>query len=1118
MMMSRVTRIFLRVVGGLIAGLAVCAVGLVGLFWSGPVSVGFLKPYIEQAAGHAGAGFTVTLDDTILTWAGWDRGIDIRALGVRVATPEGITAAEMPELAVSLSPRALSQGALAPSRIDIFGPEVFIRRSIDGEFKLSFGSPSQSSAVDQPIDSPGITFAERLFGFLNQPPNPENPMTFLNEVVIVGGAVSLFDERTRRGWYAPVANGAIKRGETGLGFEASLTVDLDGTEANLDMVGAINAMSGRVDVGVRFDDLDPATLANIDPATEALAAAEVVLSGTASTTLNANGDVILFQTDVTASAGKITLPDPIGTEMRFQSASVVARYDRDADAVAVDSLIVAFGPDETLTIPALEHTFPVEKLKASGQWSPTAGTASLRSFVLDFGEPTAKVSAEIEGLNSETKSVALSVEGVGVSIDRLGTYWPAALGGDAHEWSMRHFKTGNLDAVTLDAVLEISADDVVLPKMIDGTMSLTDVHMTYIEGMPIIAGVNGEIVYDHNSLTISVSSGESEGLTITGGSILLKDLDTDIEKASVQLDIKGPAERAIAMIDTPVLGFASALGLSSDRIDGSAEIDLDVQFLLKKDLGWDEVQVNARATIENLGLTAAALGQDLKDATGDLVVDNNGLNFQAKGNLGRLPVQVAWRENFSAPRAFKSRYDVQTQVTDVSTLSDLGLDLGPVAADTIFGTVGADIVYTERDVGDAQLIVSANLSDAVIRLPTFDWTKENGQPARADVQLEIRNNLVSIIPSFSLSAPDLDVRGLATFAADGTGLETVQFQRFAFGRTNVIGIIIPRNDGGWDIDFNGESLDLTSVWRDLTEEDKIHKSETEPTSSDSLLPDLTVSMRVDEVWLDEDRKLERLSGAFSRERNRWRSMFVESTGAEDTRFIIRMAPNNDDNRVVTMRAENAGAVVAALGLYENMRGGVLDLQGTFDDSLDEPTLRGTLSVSDYRIVGLPWLARLASLMALTGIAEALQGEGIAFSSLEMPFDRSESTMTITNGKAYGTSLGITVSGIVYQGADALDLNGTIVPAYALNSALGNVPLLGPLFTGGEDGGGVFAAKYTVGGTREDPDVSVNPLSALAPGFLRNIFGILDLEAPQIDPAKTGKVNNPVGQPDQTDQR
>jgi hypothetical protein len=44
-------------------------------------------------------------------------------------------------------------------------------------------------------------------------------------------------------------------------------------------------------------------------------------------------------------------------------------------------------------------------------------------------------------------------------------------------------------------------------------------------------------------------------------------------------------------------------------------------------------------------------------------------------------------------------------------------------------------------------------------------------------------------------------------------------------------------------------------------------------------------------------------------------------------------------------------------------------------------------------------------------------------------------------------------------------------------------------TGGEKGGGIFAANFKMTGSIENPKVSVNPLSALAPGIFRNLFNI-----------------------------
>jgi hypothetical protein len=93
-------------------------------------------------------------------------------------------------------------------------------------------------------------------------------------------------------------------------------------------------------------------------------------------------------------------------------------------------------------------------------------------------------------------------------------------------------------------------------------------------------------------------------------------------------------------------------------------------------------------------------------------------------------------------------------------------------------------------------------------------------------------------------------------------------------------------------------------------------------------------------------------------------------------------------------------------------------------------------------------------------------------------------------KLYGGSLGITTKGSVDFGADVIDLEGTIVPAYAVNQVLGEIPVIGWILTGGE-GGGLLAVSYRVAGPVSAPEISVNPLSALTPGFLRGLFDLFE---------------------------
>ena len=83
-------------------------------------------------------------------------------------------------------------------------------------------------------------------------------------------------------------------------------------------------------------------------------------------------------------------------------------------------------------------------------------------------------------------------------------------------------------------------------------------------------------------------------------------------------------------------------------------------------------------------------------------------------------------------------------------------------------------------------------------------------------------------------------------------------------------------------------------------------------------------------------------------------------------------------------------------------------------------------------------------------------------------------------------IGATLRGSIDFAHETIALSGTYVPLYGFNSVLGVVPLLGDLLKGRENEG-VFGITYAVQGKTSNPDVVVNPVSMLAPGFLRQIF-------------------------------
>ena len=193
-----------------------------------------------------------------------------------------------------------------------------------------------------------------------------------------------------------------------------------------------------------------------------------------------------------------------------------------------------------------------------------------------------------------------------------------------------------------------------------------------------------------------------------------------------------------------------------------------------------------------------------------------------------------------------------------------------------------------------------------------------------------------------------------------------------------------------------------------------------------------------------------------------------------------------NGREVSVRAADGGALLRALGVLQNVNGGQLAVDARFDDSGPASVLSGTADLRQFSVRDAPVVGKLLQALTIYGIGEAMSGPGLGFTRLNAPFRWDGDVLELTDAQAFSASLGLTARGRVDVTGKTLDIQGTVIPAYALNSALGRIPLLGRLFSA-EQGGGLFAVNYAVRGPLADPAVSVNPLSALTPGFLRGLF-------------------------------
>ena len=145
-----------------------------------------------------------------------------------------------------------------------------------------------------------------------------------------------------------------------------------------------------------------------------------------------------------------------------------------------------------------------------------------------------------------------------------------------------------------------------------------------------------------------------------------------------------------------------------------------------------------------------------------------------------------------------------------------------------------------------------------------------------------------------------------------------------------------------------------------------------------------------------------------------------------------------------------------------------------------------ISIKDFGLKDAPLFTQILSSASLIGLLDTLRGKGIQFEHLNAEATFTDEKIIITDSLAYGASLGVSATGTIMREDKEASITGMMVPAYGLNRLIDKIPILGRILTGGEKEG-LLAAEYFISKSLEDPLVTVNPLTALTPGFLRTFI-------------------------------
>ena len=1003
----------------------------------GPVPLDFLTPHFVRALNGQGAPFRLTIDRTNLAWAGWSRTLDIRVVGVRAVAENGRVVAHVPEMSVSVSIRGLLDGILAPTSLDIIGATMRLGREETGAFTMALGD-----SVGEEKGGAESEVINRLISAVQSAPDPGQPITYLKRVSVLDAQLIIDDRLTGVIWGAPQADVVLLKEGGELRGTFFVQLDIGGSQTKLNGAASWRPNSDTIRIESEFSGIKIDQLAAKLPKFKGLEAIRLNMHGRTALTVSTSGALQTAEFDLNAEKGQITYSYLWPAGLPIGSAQLRGRFDGETERLEIEQFIADLGG------PIL------------------TGQAAL----IRLGEGLA-----IDGRLRLDK----------ISLSKFGQYWPRHMAGSTRAWVVNNMTAG--DVVDAGATLSLSVADLtegtISLDAMSGTLKLKDTTIHHIAALPPVKNIDASAVFSRDRFIAKIRRGKSAGLIVTSAQVRLTDLRSDNERAEIDVTVGGSLADALTLVDRPPLGYATKFGLRPRTVTGKTETRLKFKFPVLNDLPLGKVDIQTTSRLSNPRVPNLAFGQTVSAETLMLKVNKGGLELTGQAKIGGIGAAIKWTELFDEKEKYARRYEAKAVLSQAERDS-IGLkNLSPF----LEGPFAVDLAVLQPRTGSKEIALKLALKDTKLWIPGFRWRKPAGREGIAWLRMLVNADGKLSVPEFSIGSPGLSAKGSIDFDRYQR-FTRMEVGNFTLGRTNLAGHVNSTSDGQFDVVIDGASLDAATFFQPDDAGSPGNKGQNNAPS----LPPVNLKVNIGRIWFVDKTPVDRVTGILKRDGSGWREVSLAGLVGDNQKVTLTYGTDTTAQTMV-IRSDNAGNALRAMDILDTVQGGTMTLTASKKGQGANVPWTGSVNVSDFVLVNAPLLAKVLTIASFSGIGDTLSGKGIRFAKLETPFEFRDGVATIKNARTVGAELGFTAEGTVNTRTDTIKLSGTIVPAYTLNSVLGNIPVLGAILTG-KKGSGIFAATYQVAGPLEKPTITVNPLAALAPGFLRNLISVFDGKA------------------------
>jgi len=1054
------------------------------------VDLTFVKPHYEHWFSEAFAGKTTTIDNYSARWVQDRRVVQVHAKGIHIYSEEGAS-----QIIENVSGEFRIRGNLwgIPEivSLDITGGALTIVRGADRRMQVSLGTPDASDNVGALWQSESGTAGRNLLGQI--------------EEIIVNSADIYYEDRLNdlqlefsgiNGKFAFIGDNIM------LDADGVLNMD-DETEAAFNL--EIQTMSDlqAFDASLDVNNLVPARIAPMRGPIAVFSNLDAPMDINATIKTGTNVGIEDLQFNLNAGAGLLKT----GTTYKpFTHARIEAHYDASAQDIQIKAVeiesealdIIAKGRVQnpsngiagffTQSVefvadivsarinPGQKFDGPVtvQQSLVRGAFDLQQNSIELATVKLDFGTFHTDLSAGIKRDN--VGNIAdITADGVIngiISKKQLLGFWPNDFALGARNWIENSLQSGKISNLRIHAALD--STDIKEQRIANDHLNVKfDVHdgeVRYMRKMPWLRKAVGHGELQGNRADFFVSSGNVDGLTIKSGKITIPKLSPHGGDFTIDLHGSGTVNEMLRVSNFPPFEFSKNYGIDPNAFGGNGEIRLFVTRPLLEYFDQNRILYELSGEFTDVTIPVGIGGYTLNDGQISLQADKRGIGISGPIKLGDWQTNLDWLK----PLEYRN---TPAKYTLVGAITRDDLDAFGIGLRRHFGgEIGVHISGEGDGLAIQQADIFGNFKQADVNIGSF-WHKAKGSDGKLSGRLILGAQGGAQVKDLSIVADGLEITGSLALAPDMRLMEldlpTAKIAHLI--DANIIAK--PTDDGVLSMEVEGAYFNIESWIKQAFK-----------AQSSSLAAPIELVARLERLKLEENYDLTNASAQFSHDGKTIRQ--ARLSGDTDKGSFLAKISSDDDTFDRKVRVELPDASLAALAFLglENIENGILEINGNLPPTGEKGGMNGHMTLRDFTLVHAPAFTQILSLASLQGMADTLGGSGLKFNEMEMQFALQNGVLKIRDGRASGPALGLTGAGNIDISNNTVDFDGVLVPSYTVNSILGDIPVLGNIMVG-KKGEGMFALNYVVKGPFAKTQVSVNPLSALTPGFLRRIFDV-----------------------------